>query len=1041
MYKKVPTDQNFAKRELAVLDFWNANDIFNKSIAQSAGKPSFSFYDGPPTANGKPHIGHIHTRAIKDLIPRYKTMKGYNVLRKAGWDTHGLPVELEVEKELGINGKEQIETYGVEDFIQKCKESVWKYEKEWKEVSQRVGFWLDMDSPYITYDNTFIESVWWALREIWNKDLIYKGHKVLPYCSRCGTGLSSHEVAQGYKDIKEDSLVAKFKVVGEANTYLLAWTTTPWTLPSNVGLCVNANEDYAYATLNGETYILAQALVEKNLGEEAQIIKTVKGSNLEHLAYEQLLSFVVPEEKAFFVTCDDYVTLSDGTGIVHIAPAFGEDDARVARKYGLPMIQLVTEQGEFDERVIPWTGLFVKKADPKIIAHLQSENKVLKVINTEHSYPHCWRCDTPLLYYAKTAWYIEMTKLRGELVANNNTVNWMPDNVKQGRFGNFLENVIDWGFSRERYWGTPLPIWECSSEDCDHKHLVGSVAELSELTGKDQSGLELHKPYVDNIHFDCDKCSAQMKRVPDVIDCWFDSGAMAFAQFHYPFENQELFDQNYPADFISEAIDQTRGWFYSQMAISTAVFGRSPYKNVIVLGHTLDEHGKKMSKSKGNAVSPIEAMDKFGADAVRWFYYVGSSPWINSRFGDATVSEYQNKFMGTFWNTYAFYMLYAEIDQFDPTQYTLDKASISQMDKWILSKLQTVVQTVDTGMEQYKVYESAQAMVAFVDDLSNWYIRRTRERFWAAGMEQDKVNAYMTLYTVLKTLALLSAPFIPFMSEEIYQNLVRTVDKTAPESIHLCDYPIVDESLLDTNLEQQMDLVYNISVLGRTARNTASLKNRQPLANIYVQSAGGEGMDENLIRVIQEELNIKALHWVADTTQYVGYSYKPNLPTLGPKYGKLMGKIGNWLKTAPTSLYAELKAGDVQVELDGETVTLELADVQVQVENTAGYVTESHKDISVVLDTTLTPELIEEGRVREIISKVQNMRKSHDGLQVTDKIVLTYRGNDLLAQLIEANKAEIQGETLSVSITQDDSPDMQSWNINGEKVELAIAKA
>ena len=1044
MYKKVPTDQQFAQRELAVLDFWNTNDIFNKSIAQSVGKPSFSFYDGPPTANGKPHIGHIHTRAIKDLIPRYKTMKGYNVLRKAGWDTHGLPVELEVEKELGIygKGKGEIEKYGVEAFIQKCKESVWKYEQEWKEVSQRVGFWLDMNNPYITYDNTFIESVWWALREIWNKDLIYKGHKVLPYCSRCGTGLSSHEVAQGYKDIKEDSVVAKFKVVGEMNTYLLAWTTTPWTLPSNVGLCVNAVEDYAYVSHEGETYILAQALVSKHFGESAKIVKTVKGQDLEYLAYERLLDFASVEEKAFFVTCDNYVTLTDGTGIVHTAPAFGEDDARVARKYGLPMLQLVNEQGQFDERVTPWVGQFVKDADPLIIERLQSENKVFKVIHTEHSYPHCWRCDTPLLYYAKTAWYIEMTKLRGDLVANNSTVNWMPENVKQGRFGNFLENVIDWGLSRERYWGTPLPIWECSSETCDHKHLIGSVAELSERTGQDQSNLELHKPYVDHIHFACDNCGSLMNRVPDVIDCWFDSGAMAFAQFHYPFENQDLFDQNYPADFISEAIDQTRGWFYSQMAISTAVFGRSPYQNVIVLGHTLDKDGKKMSKSRGNAVSPIEAMDKFGADAIRWFYYVGSSPWLNSRFSDEAVSEYQNKFMGTLWNTYAFYVLYANIDSFDPTQHHLDSDSLSQMDKWILSKLEHLVETLNTGMDQFRVYESANALTVFVDNLSNWYIRRCRERFWVSGMAQDKINAYMTLYTVLKTVTLLSAPFIPFMSEEIYQNLVRSVDQTAPESVHLCEYPISpDQFFVDTNLEQHMDLVYSISVLGRTARNTGNLKNRQPLAHIYVQASNAINMDDSLTQVIKEELNIKNLTWVADTTQYVSYSYKSNLPTLGPKYGKLMGKISGWLKTAPASLYAELKAGDVQVELDGETITLTLDDVQVKVENTNGYVTETNRDISVVLDTTLTPELIEEGRVRELVSKVQNMRKNYDGLQVTDRIELFYQGNDLLATIIEANKANIQVETLSVSVIAGSHKDMQDWNINGEKIQLGIKKA
>ena len=1043
MYKKVPTDLKFADRELDILAFWNENNIFKKSIEQSTGRPTFTFYDGPPTANGKPHIGHIHTRAIKDLIPRYRTMKGYNVLRKAGWDTHGLPVELEVEKELGIygKGKSEIEKYGVEKFIQKCKESVWKYEKEWREVSERVGFWLDMDTPYVTYDNTFIESIWWSLRQIWDKNLVYKGHKVLPYCPRCGTGLSSHEVAQGYKDVKEDSIVAQFKVKGEENTFLLAWTTTPWTLPSNVAVVVHPDEEYAYVSQNNSTYILAKALVEKNMGEDANIIKIVKGQELEHLPYEPLFSFIEVATEAFFVTCDTYVSLSDGTGIVHTAPAFGEDDARVARKYNLPFIQLVNPQGGFVDSVKPWAGVFVKEADSHIIKHLQSENKIYKVENIEHSYPHCWRCDSPLLYYARTAWYIEMTKLRDQLTANNNTVNWLPENVKQGRFGNFLESVVDWGLSRERYWGTPLPIWECTSENCDYKHMIGSVAELSEKSGQDLSELELHKPYVDNIHFDCDKCGSQMNRVPDVIDCWYDSGAMPFAQFHYPFENKDIFDGRYPADFISEAIDQTRGWFYSLMAISTAVFGKSPYKNVIVMGHTLDKDGKKMSKSKGNAVAPKDMLERFGADAVRWFYYVGSAPWVNSRFYDEAVSEYQSKYMGTFWNTYAFYILYAEIDKFDPTQYKFDKNSLSLMDQWILSKLHTVIKSVDDYMNDYKVYESTQVLVEFVDNLSNWYVRRCRERYWVSEMPQDKINAYMTLYTVLKNLALISAPFIPFMTEEIYQNLVRTVDKTAPDSIHLCDYPAYDENYINPKLEEQMDLVYQIVVLGRSARNAGNMKNRQPLQNIYVKYDGADSnpLENNLIHIIKDELNIKRLHFIEDTGEFIGYAFKPNLPKLGPRYGAILSKIGAWLKDAPSSLYNDLKAGVVTVEIAGQTVELSEEDVLAQVTNTDGYVTETNKDIAVVLDVTLTPELIELGRVREIISKVQNMRKNYEGLQVTDTIELYYNGNDLLASIIEKNKEEIQKETLARVLAVGDI-NSQEWDINGEKMKLGIKK-
>ena len=1035
MYKKVATDLNFADREKDILKFWHDNKIFEKSVKAGEGKPPFAFYDGPPTANGKPHIGHIHTRAVKDLIPRYKTMKGYNVLRKAGWDTHGLPVELEVEKELGIygKGKNEIEKYGVEEFIKHCKKSVWKYEQEWKEVSRRVGFWLDMEQPYITYENEYIESVWWALRQIWDKGLIYKGHKILPYCPRCGTGLSTHEVDQGYKEINEDSIFVQFKLKNEPNTYLLAWTTTPWTLPSNVAVVVHPSEEYAKVEQNGNTYILAKALVEKVMGENHKIVEIVKGRDLEYTEYEQLFDFVdFKDKKAFYVTCDNYVSLSDGTGIVHTAPAFGEDDNRIAKQYNLPFIQLVNEQGGFLESVTPWAGVFVKKADPSIIKYLQNSGNIYRVHNIDHRYPHCWRCDSPLLYYARTAWFIEMTKLRDQLVANNKTVNWHPESVGEGRFGNFLEGVKDWGLSRERYWGTPLPIWEC---ECGHKHMIGSVAELEELSGKPFNELDLHKPHIDEITFSC-KCARKMRRIPEVIDCWFDSGAMPFAQFNYPFKNKDLFEQNFPSGFISEAIDQTRGWFYSLMAISTAVFGKSPFENVIVMGHTLDKEGKKMSKSKGNAVNPNDVLDSHGADAIRWYFYASSSPWTGSRFYIDIVSEYQRKFMGTFWNTYAFYILYAEIDKFDPTMYTLERDKLSLMDKWILSKLHTTIAAVDHNLEGYKVNESARALIDFVNELSNWYVRRCRERFWAKDMPQDKISAYMTLYTVLESLTLISAPFIPFMAEEIYQNLVRTADKSSPESVHLSSFPISDSLFIDKALEDQMGKVYNIVELGRSARNTAALKNRQPLQTMYVQRQGK--VDESFISIIKEELNVKKVEFIEETTRFTSYKYKPNLPKLGPKYGSILPKIGKYLASAPGTLAEDLKkgttvaVGDTQVELTEE-------DVLIEITHSPGYVTEGDRGITVVLDTTLTEELIEEGLVREIISKTQNMRKDA-GYQVTDKIQLYHTGNENIASVISSNADEIKTEVLAEKISQGTGDFNKEWNINGEIVTLGVSK-
>ncbi len=1037
MHNKVNNNLNFVERELEILKFWQENKVFEKSIEIREGKPIFTFYDGPPTANGKPHIGHIITRVVKDIIPRYKTMKGYKVLRKAGWDTHGLPVELEVEKTLGISGKPEIEKYGVEPFINKCKESVWKYENEWREMSKRVGYWIDMDSPYVTFHNNYIESVWWAIKNIWDKDLLYKGHKVVPYCPRCGTALSSHEVAQGYKDVKEESVYVKFKVLGKENEYFLAWTTTPWTLPSNVALVVNAKEDYVRVKSNGEIYIMAKALVSSLIPEGYTILEEMKGATLEKMKYEPLFDFVQTDEECCFVCCDDYVTLTDGTGIVHMAPAFGEDDARIGKVYNLPFVQLVNEQGEFVEVVKPWVGKFVKDADPLIIEDLRKTEKLFKAANYEHSYPFCWRCDTPLLYYARDTWFVKMTQLRDNLVANNNTVNWLPENVKQGRFGNFLENVIDWGLSRERYWGTPLPIWECS---CGHKHAIGSIKELQEMGDNVPDDIELHKPYIDNVFLNCPKCKGKMKRVTEVIDCWFDSGSMPFAQWHYPFENKELFESQYPADFISEAVDQTRGWFYTLMAISTILFDQSPYKNVIVLGHVQDKDGQKMSKHKGNVVDPWEVLNRQGADAVRWYFMINSAPWLPSRFYEDAVNEAQRKFMGTLWNTYAFYVLYANIDNFDPLDYKLDKSTLGVMDKWILSKLNTLIKIVDESLDSYKLTEPARAMNEFVDDLSNWYVRRSRERFWGKDMPQDKINAYMTLHTVLVTVTKIAAPFIPFMTEEIYSNLVKQIDKDAPESVHLCDFPIADESLIDKELEKNMGTVLKIVVEGRAARNTANIKNRQPIGLMYVKTED-EALSEMYTQIIAEELNIKKIEFTKDVSSFTTYTFKPQLRTLGPKYGKLVPKIGEHLKTVDGNEFMQkLKQGEVTINVESTQVTLTEGDVLVESAQKEGFVAESHHGVTVVIDTNLTEELIEEGFVREIISKLQTMRKEA-GFEVLDRILVYSKGNSKIEGVLTRNSDIVKGDVLADCITFESCEGyIKEWNINGETVTFGVKK-
>nr|WP_317357345.1 isoleucine--tRNA ligase [uncultured Tyzzerella sp.] len=1042
MYDKVLTNLDFVEREKEILSFWKENKIFEKSIESRKEGEVFTFFDGPPTANGKPHIGHILTRVVKDIIPRYKTMKGYKVLRKAGWDTHGLPVELEIEKKLGISGKPQIENYGVEPFIKQCKDSVFTYESLWRTMSDRVGFWADMDNPYVTYHNSYIESVWWALKQIWDKGLLYKGHKIVPYCPRCGTSLSSHEVAQGYKDVKDKSAYAKFLVKGTTNEFLLAWTTTPWTLPSNVALTVNADEDYVKVALNGEKYILADALVSKVFGEEEkpEILEKCKGANLKGLEYEPLFDYaknIVKDQKAYYVVCDSYVTLTDGTGIVHCAPAFGEDDARVGKDNNLPFVQLVNEEGKFLPEVIDWAGVFVKDADEDIIKKLKQENKLLKAENYEHSYPFCWRCDTPLLYYARDTWFIAMTKMRDMLVKNNNTVNWMPDNIKQGRFGNFLENVIDWGLSRERYWGTPLPIWECS---CGHREAVGSIEQLKSMSSDCPEDIELHKPYIDNVHLNCPKCSGTMTRVTEVIDCWFDSGCMPFAQWHYPFENEEIFKENFPADFISEAIDQTRGWFYTLMAISTLLFDKAPYKNVIVLGHVQDKDGKKMSKHTGNVVDPWTVLDKQGADAVRWYFYTNSSPWLPNRFYEEAVNEGQRKFMGTLWNTYAFFVLYANIDNFDPNNYKLEYDKLPPMDKWILSKLNSLIKFVDTGLENYKLTETSRAMSEFVDELSNWYVRRSRERFWGKDMPQDKVNAYMTLYTVLVTLTKLSAPFTPFMAESIYQNLVCKVCKDAPESVHLCDFPVYDESLIDKKLEEDMDTVLSIVVAGRAGRNTANIKNRQPIGNMFVKS--NVKLDNMFIDIIKEELNIKNVEFKDDVSAFTSYSFKPQLRTLGKKYGKLVPAIGNYLKENDgIKLMSELKEnGLIKFTVENENIELSEDDVLIETAQMEGYVSESDKNITIVLDINLTEELLEEGFVREIISKIQTMRKEAE-FEVLDKITVYYSNNEKIANIISKNIDQIKEDVLATDIINGSNDGYnKEWNINGEKVTLTVVK-
>jgi len=1032
MHKKVSTDLNFAQRELGVLKFWEENRIFKKTIENRDGCESFNFYEGPPTANGKPHIGHIIARAIKDIIPRYKTMKGYKVLRKAGWDTHGLPVELEVEKALGISGKGQIEDYGIAPFIAKCKESVWTYKDEWEKMSNRIGFWLDYDNPYVTYDNNYIESIWWALKTIWDKGLLYKGHKILPYCPRCGTSLSSHEVAQGYKDIKEKSIIAQFKVV-DRDEYILAWTTTPWTLPSNVALCVNPVEEYIRAKSGDRVYILAKALAEKILGEDCEIVETMKGKDLEGLHYVPLFDFVKFDVDSHYVVCDGYVTLSDGTGVVHQAPAFGEDDNRVARKYGLPFVQLVNDAGEMTEET-PWAGVFAKTADPHIIKYMQERDLVYRLIDTEHSYPHCWRCDTPLLYYARSAWFIEMSKLREQLLTNNDKINWMPVNVKHGRFGNFLDNVLDWSLSRERYWGTPLPLWEC---DCGHVHAVGSIAELTEMSGQDIT--DLHKPAVDEVQLKCDKCGQGMKRVPEVIDCWFDSGAMPFAQHHYPFENKELFEESFPADFISEGLDQTRGWFYTLLAISTLLFDKNPYNNVIVAGLVCDEHGTKMSKSKGNII-PWNVTEQYGADTVRWFYYTSGALWLSNKFSEEALKEVQRKFLGTLWNTYAFYVLYANIDDFNPTKHELDTANLPVMDKWVLSRLHALIRFVDEGLAEYKITETAREIARFVDDLSNWHVRRSRDRFWAGGLEKDKVDAYMTLYTVLVELSKIVAPYAPFIAEEIYQNLVAEIDGTAPKSVHLCNFPTYNEELINHRLDEDMGSTVDIVVAGRAARNAANFKNRQPLGMMLVESR--TILSDGFVAIIREELNVKDVVFRGNLQQYATYRLKPQLKTLGPRYGKLLPKISAYLSANGSELYAQLQqVGGITFEVDGTEVKLIQDDLLIESEQMEGYASQSHGGHLVVLETNLTPQLIEEGFVREIVSKIQTMRKEA-GFDVTDKIRLGYEGSAEIDNIMSKNMGTICEDVLAdVVVNGWTDGHTKQWDINGESVTLSVEKS
>ena len=1043
MYQKVSTDLNFVEREKQVEKFWDDNHIFQKSMDSRKDGPTYTFYDGPPTANGKPHIGHVLTRVIKDMIPRYRTMKGYMVPRKAGWDTHGLPVELEVEKMLGLDGKEQIEEYGLEPFIGHCKESVWKYKGMWEDFSGTVGFWADMEHPYVTYHNDFIESEWWALKQIWEKGLLYKGFKIVPYCPRCGTPLSSHEVAQGYKDVKERSAIVRFKVKDE-DAYILAWTTTPWTLPSNVALCVNPAEDYVKVQMkeDGRIYYLAEALCNAVLGEDAyEIVERYKGTDLEYKEYEPLYQCSADvaakqRKKAYYVVCDGYVTLTDGTGVVHIAPAFGEDDSKVGRKYDLPFVQLVDAKGEMTPDT-PWPGVFVKKADPMVLKDLDERGLLLAAPNFEHSYPHCWRCDTPLIYYARESWFIKMTAVKDDLIRNNNTINWIPESIGKGRFGDWLENVQDWGISRNRYWGTPLNIWEC---ECGHMHSIGSIEELKSMSDNCPDDIELHRPFIDGVTIRCPECGKQMKRVPEVIDCWFDSGAMPFAQHHYPFENKELFEQQFPADFISEAVDQTRGWFYSLLAISTLIFNKAPYKNVIVLGHVQDENGQKMSKSKGNAVDPFEALATYGADAIRWYFYINSAPWLPNRFHGKAVQEGQRKFMGTLWNTYAFFVLYANIDNFDATKYTLEYDKLPVMDKWLLSKMNSMVKAVDENLGNYRIPEAARVLQEFVDDMSNWYVRRSRERFWAKGMEQDKINAYMTLYTALVNVAKAAAPMIPFMTEDIYQNLVRSIDKDAPESIHLCEFPAVDEAYIEPQLEADMDEVLKIVVLGRAARNTANIKNRQPIGTMYVKA--DHELSQYYVEIIEDELNVKKVEFVEDVRSFTSYSFKPQLKTVGPKYGKQLGNIRKALaeidgNAAMDTLKSE---GSLKFDFGDGLVVLTEEDLLIDMAQAEGYVSESDNAVTVALDTNLTPELLEEGFVRELVSKIQTMRKEA-GFEVTDHIRVYQEGNDRIAGILNTYGETIRNEVLADEILTGQMGGYEKeWNINGENGKLGVEK-
>ena len=1050
MYQKVNTNLNFVDREKKVEEFWKENHIFEKSMENRKEGETYTFYDGPPTANGKPHIGHVLTRVIKDMIPRYRTMKGYMVPRKAGWDTHGLPVELEVEKKLGLDGKEQIEEYGMEPFIKQCKESVWKYKGMWEDFSSTVGFWADMEHPYVTYYDDYIESEWWALKEIWNKKLLYKGFKIVPYCPRCGTPLSAQEVSQGYKTVKERSAVVRFKVVGE-DAYFLAWTTTPWTLPSNVALCVNPDETYCKVkAADGYTYYMAEALLDKVLGKLAkeegekayEVLETYKGTDLEYKAYEPLFACAgeaaaKQKKKAHFVTCDNYVTMSDGTGIVHIAPAFGEDDSRIGRNYELPFVQFVDGQGNLTKET-PYAGVFVKKADPMVLTDLDKEGKLFNAPKFEHDYPHCWRCDTPLIYYARESWFIKMTAVKDDLIRNNNTINWIPESIGKGRFGDWLENVQDWGISRNRYWGTPLNIWQC---DCGHMHSIGSRQELFEMSGDEKAKtVELHRPYIDEITLKCPECGGEMHRVPEVIDCWFDSGAMPFAQHHYPFENKELFEQQFPANFISEAVDQTRGWFYSLLAESTLLFNKAPYKNVIVLGHVQDENGQKMSKSKGNAVDPFDALNKYGADAIRWYFYINSAPWLPNRFHGKAVVEGQRKFMSTLWNTYAFFVLYADIDNFDPTKYELNYDQLPVMDKWLLSRLNTTVQAVDNDLANYKIPEAARALQEFVDEMSNWYVRRSRERFWAKGMEQDKINAYMTLYTALVTVSKAAAPMIPFMTEQIYQNLVRSIDKDAPESIHLCSFPEVHEEQIDKELENNMEHVLDLVVMGRACRNASNIKNRQPIGQMFVKA--DFELSEFYQEIVADELNVKNIKFTDDVRDFTSYSFKPQLKTVGPKYGKMLGGIKAALNDIDgNAAMDELNTtGVLKLDVNGQEIELFKEDLLIDTAQIEGYESVNDNGITVVLDTNLTPELLEEGFVREIISKIQTMRKEAD-FEVMDKIRVTYEGSEKAEAVFEKNSTLIGGEVLATEVVKaEPAGHVKEWKINGEAVTMGVEK-